>query len=41
MEDQPSIDSVCMVVIIAAVLGAIGVLAIAYFDAVAATVFWR
>lgn len=31
MEDQPSIDSVCMVVIIAAVLGAIGVAVLAAF----------
>ena len=31
MEDQPSIDSVCMVAIIAAVLGAIGALVVSLF----------
>lgn len=31
MEDQPSIDSICLVVIIFAVLGAIGVLVLALF----------
>ena len=31
MEDQPSIDSVCVVVIIAAVLGAIGALVVSLF----------
>jgi hypothetical protein len=40
-EDQPSIESLCLTVIVIAVLGCIGVLAIAYFEAVATPVLGR